>query len=152
MVFRCPDTFPYTDSARKYCYSSCEVGEYADNQLICRPCDSNCYTCYNLSTNCTSCVSPYELVYGFKCGCNGQSYELDFGNGTMVCVLCSDYIQGCNSCTSHDLCTSCMNNLVLSSPTSCDCPVDTTRQIIGRNVFCVSDSGTTRETCENGLI
>ena len=42
---------------------------------------------------------------------------------------------------------SCMKNLVLSSPTSCDCPLETTRQIIERNVFCVWDSGKTSEAC-----
>jgi hypothetical protein len=74
VAYRCPGNFPYTSPARDYCFSDCEIGFYADPQYMCQPCDPNCYTCYNMSKNCTSCVSPYVLVYGYVCGCIETSF------------------------------------------------------------------------------
>jgi len=37
--YHCPNSFPVTDNTRTYCYSSCDIGFYADMQMICSPCN-----------------------------------------------------------------------------------------------------------------
>lgn len=63
------------------------------------------------STNCTSCKSPWILIYGYVCGCADDSYQTTYANGTITCTLCSSSISGCHSCTSSTNCANCMNNL-----------------------------------------
>jgi hypothetical protein len=72
--YRCPSQFPIVDHVREYCYSGCAENEYYDDQYMCQPCDPNCLTCYLSATNCTSCLSPWVLKYGFVCGCPSDSY------------------------------------------------------------------------------
>lgn len=67
--YYCPSSYPVTDSNREYCYSNCEIGFFANAQWMCQPCDPNCYKCDKKATNCTACVAPWVLSYGFVCAC-----------------------------------------------------------------------------------
>ena len=70
-------------------------GEYYDGQFMCQLCDGNCRTCSMDARNCTSCVEPWVLGYGFVCGCETDKYNLRLANGTDVCLLCLSAIMGC---------------------------------------------------------
>lgn len=119
--YYCPSSYPITDSIREYCYSNCEIGFFADAQWICQPCDQNCYKCDKKATNCTACVVPWVLSYGFVCACPKNMFEVVLVNGTILCNTCSDFISGCYSCESDSICTDCMNNLKLELPATCYC-------------------------------
>jgi len=135
--YHCPLNYPITDSNRQYCYSDCAIGFYWDGQYMCQPCDHNCYTCSMSATNCTSCVSPWVLSYGYVCRCSANSYQVVALNGSISCILCSSAITGCYSCNNGSVCLSCMNNMQLLAGLSCICPVGTTSTTIGSQIYCV---------------
>lgn len=131
------------------------MGYYSDGQYMCQPCNPNCFTCYNTSTNCTSCVYPYVLVYGFVCGCDETSYQVTYLNGSLSCVVCSTKINGCFNCTSATHCLSCMNNMVLISPLVCSCPAGTLTKTVGTEIICVQLTSWVApkiESCTNNMI
>ena len=33
--YRCPSSYPITDTNRQFCYSDCQTGFYYDNQYMC---------------------------------------------------------------------------------------------------------------------
>jgi len=61
---------------RSLCYNQCQFGWYGNDQYICRPCNTNCRTCFKYDTYCTTCNSPHTLVYGYKCGCQNGTFSL----------------------------------------------------------------------------
>lgn len=90
-----------------------------------------------MSTNCTSCNSPYVLIYGFVCGCSENSFQVTNANGSFACLVCSTYISGCYSCTSATNCIKCMNNLILTTPLLCSCPVGTVARTVSIGIICL---------------
>lgn len=83
VTYFCPTTFPITDADRQYCYSDCDVGFYYDGQYMCQPCDPNCLTCSMTAINCTSCLSPWILSYGYVCACPSTMYQVTYPNSTI---------------------------------------------------------------------
>ena len=151
----CPAKFPYTDATRQFCYSSCGVSEYYDSQFMCQPCGGNCLGCSFSPVNCTSCVLPYVLRYGYVCGCPEDSYEYVAANGSVACGVCSTSISGCFSCSSSSVCTKCMNNLVLAAGGSgCSCAGVGVLTQIGVGSYCVTTAANggsyAVETCLSG--
>ena len=78
---------------------------------MCQPCDGNCLTCSRAATNCTSCELPWVLRDGFVCGCPVGRFQVNYANGTIDCLFCSEVMSGCYSCSSESECDSCLGNL-----------------------------------------
>lgn len=95
VTYLCPSSFPITDPNREFCYSRCDDGYYFDGQYMCQPCDANCFTCSMLPTNCTSCLAPWVLSYGYVCACASGNYQITYPNSTLDCKSCSSEIFGC---------------------------------------------------------
>ncbi|XP_023335904.1 furin-like protease 2 [Eurytemora carolleeae] len=106
------------------CATSCPLGEYSDQDSICRPCHVNCLDCFGPGSNhCISCNTQKGLVYaGGECGttcpqhyypshscksCPDESLE--------ECPTCPPGLAGLVNCTNCETtalvnCTSCHNS------------------------------------------
>lgn len=98
------------------CAGSCLVNFYANVSNVCIPCNSTCLTCsYSNPDTCVTCATGTNRT-GATCSCTG----LYFSNGSANCLLCSDYIPYCNSCSNSQVCSSCVVGKFLVNGT-CRC-------------------------------
>ena len=59
----CPPSFYlYLMLETQKCYMECPSEYYADTNLYCKLCSSNCLTCAIVDTNCTSCNPVSETI------------------------------------------------------------------------------------------
>jgi len=98
------------------CYSTCLERYYGDNdQLICKQCPTDCYTC-NSDGNCITCndTNDYrQLSIGGK-RCVAKDHYFD--NNVTVCALCASV---CSTCTSLTSCTACETGYFLRNDNYC---------------------------------
>jgi hypothetical protein len=119
------------DSSLDCCVASCSAKgtslavDLFDNslQMKCDRCDYSCATCTgSLSNQCSSCnLNANRAINLGVCSCiNGY---VSIANDA-ICYKCSDFIQGCSSCSSQTVCTGCLsaNGFTLSG-SSCICTV-----------------------------
>lgn len=101
---------------------SCIGGYYFDG-TSCLQCTPYCSSCVN-GTSCTNCTSPFIYTSSNgTCNCDtANSYMLN-PTGT-TCVLCSDYIPNCVTCTISPLaCTDCADPYYVDASNTCtQCP------------------------------
>lgn len=86
---------------------------------FCNGCHYSCLTCTgSLATDCASCDYNYSRYSSStSCPCNTSFIDV----GSRLCYPCSNYIAGCNTCTSTILCTACFPGFVLHPSGICQC-------------------------------
>ena len=105
------------------CVTNCPFGYYSTSTYVCKQCSSPCASCSMLSTNCTSCVSPY-LTQSSNTGllCVLNCLTSFYPNSTVQsCYPCSSACLTCSGPASNQ-CTSCPSGSILlqgSCTTSC---------------------------------
>lgn len=81
------------------CLSACP-NNYFNISTICQICDTSCYSCLNISYNCTICASGY-VMNGTRCTNNCQVGTVAY-NGTCqcssLCLTCTGVYDNCTSC------------------------------------------------------
>lgn len=100
----------YSSSAT--CLFTCPSGQYKDTVILsCLPCNANCLTCDNNSTNCTTCpfsTSAGQLsLSGSQCVVNCPSKTF-LNNTVNVCSDCNVYCSVCWGSTNQE-CSRCAN-------------------------------------------
>ena len=109
----------------------CSLDQYYDNAAsVCQDCSSVCAECSGpSSSSCTACATGFSLSNGqcvcqqSICSCPAGTY---FQTSSGICMECSSSCEECSGSQS-DQCTSCTNNLALSTSSvgSCICPTGT---------------------------
>ena len=98
------------------CAGSCLINFYANVSNVCIPCNSTCLTCsYSNPNTCVTCAAGTNRT-GATCSCTG----LYFNNGSANCLLCSDYLSYCSSCSNSQVCSGCVAGKFLVNGT-CRC-------------------------------
>ena len=141
---------------------NCSPDQYYDSAAaVCRDCDSNCAQCSGSSANsCTACATGFSLSNGqcvcqqSICTCSSSTY---FEASTGICTECNSSCEECSGSQSNQ-CTSCANNLVLSTSVTetgtgtCVCPagkyLDQLSQIcLDCSSICMTCSGPSSTQC-----
>lgn len=124
LIYQCPTLYPYTDINQTQCFDGCGAGYYSNTQQVCLPCSPSCITCSGSASHCTSCPSPYVVLYGYVCGCPKNTFQVTAANGSISCSPCGSFMTYCSVCVSSTVCSACLSNLVLItkvSPNKCVC-------------------------------
>lgn len=123
----------------KACVASCPVGTLSvvdsNGTRVCELCVSNCYTCSNLTSNCTSCNANYYF-YANSTGsnqCLAVCPNALYGDiYTGLCQLC---VAPCLTCGSYSACKTCVTGYNLFGNTCLQsCP----SQYYASNQLCTS--------------
>ncbi|KAL4435263.1 hypothetical protein ABPG74_017355 [Tetrahymena malaccensis] len=110
---------------------TCQSDSYL-NLGQCLKCQSPCSSCSGTSTNCTSCITSYNLVNGYcypKCIANcaacsdittcNQCFTGYFYQTSPAPVRCVQCPSNCISCTSSVICTDCLYGYTLNGSNQC---------------------------------
>jgi proprotein convertase subtilisin/kexin type 5 len=80
------------------------------------PCASSCLNCIISATTCTSCVSGKVF---FNSTCLDSCHTGYYADASFICQLCS---YPCETCSSGNLCLSCLDRYLLNGACLVDCP------------------------------
>jgi hypothetical protein len=105
------------------CYTSgnCPTGSFDQaGQIVCTQCDTGCYACSGVSSNCSNCVSPYwRDAWLFVCRYNNCLHDDNTTRGqykvtgTQICGICFIGCATCRTSSSQSDCTMCRNGYYL---------------------------------------
>ena len=105
----CSNGYVLKDSKCLKQQTSCEEGKYLTTEKLCDLCDTSlCKGCISTSTTCISCQGSLLLQNNVCVQTCSEGYFPNSDN--TECRRCDST---CDSCTSDNLCVSCINNLAL---------------------------------------
>ncbi|EWS76484.1 zinc finger lsd1 subclass family protein (macronuclear) [Tetrahymena thermophila SB210] len=97
----CVNSTDYLDKQNNSCGSTCPQSTFKDSSgtppsNVCTACDSNCKSCEQVSTQCTSCNND-KYLQGITCqsSCDSSYYP----NSDRKCTICSSKFPNCTQCT-----------------------------------------------------
>ena len=142
----CSDQSQYYYPLNHSCLSDCPYNAIATpagfsgnaDYLLCNPCHYSCEVCTigNNDTACSSCPTDSSRTQAnSSCPCDDGYSD----TGQVICVLCSEVMPGCVSCSSSTVCLDCDNITYVLNATSQTCTCGTGYYLVSG--YCLSYSG-----------
>lgn len=105
------------------CYTAgnCPTGSFDQTgQIVCTACDTGCYACSGVSSNCSNCVNPYwrdallnTCRYNLCLHDNNSTRGQYKQTGTQICGQCFVGCATCRTSSSQSDCTMCVSGYFL---------------------------------------
>ncbi|KAL4465986.1 hypothetical protein ABPG74_004223 [Tetrahymena malaccensis] len=147
----CINPTDYLNPINNTCSNTCPSNTFKSTlgnppQNICVVCNSNCQTCDQSSSNCTSCASNMYLQ---GTTCQAQCDVGYFPNASNVCTICTNNFPNCSECTNSN-CLQCKSPYYIVKETNncqLQCPPGYASTTVNGSNQCIKCSNTLCKEC-----